>query len=146
MKRGLCTCDMLINICLCLLGYVPGLVHSWYIILKSPDRVRMEDLERHQIIINSPPATASMVISRQPDQTRIRFSHPEPFKTQARHSQDIFEQGALSPLSSTPFLNRPPAQPSQLNNVTYGSIEDDQSDEAPPSYDNVMNETSKQFQ
>ena len=36
-KRGLCSADSLINIALCVLGFFPGLLHSWYIILKYPD-------------------------------------------------------------------------------------------------------------
>ncbi|MCJ1311804.1 hypothetical protein MMC25_005477 [Agyrium rufum] len=36
-KRGLCSCDALLNILLCLLGYIPGLIHAWYIIAKYPD-------------------------------------------------------------------------------------------------------------
>ncbi|CUM67781.1 uncharacterized protein PRCAT00005486001 [Priceomyces carsonii] len=35
-RRGLCSCDSLINILLCFLGYFPGLIHSWYIIAKYP--------------------------------------------------------------------------------------------------------------
>lgn len=35
-RRGLCSCDSLINILLCILGYFPGLIHSWYIIAKYP--------------------------------------------------------------------------------------------------------------
>ncbi|CDK26359.1 unnamed protein product [Kuraishia capsulata CBS 1993] len=31
-RSGLCSCDVLINLLLCLLGYFPGLIHSWYII------------------------------------------------------------------------------------------------------------------
>ncbi|KGR20681.1 hypothetical protein MG9_02272, partial [Candida albicans P37037] len=33
---GCCSCDSLINIALCMLGYFPGLIHSWYIIAKYP--------------------------------------------------------------------------------------------------------------
>lgn len=36
-KVGICTADSLINIALCCLGYVPGLLHAWYIILKYPE-------------------------------------------------------------------------------------------------------------
>ncbi|ODQ52204.1 cation transport-related protein, partial [Saitoella complicata NRRL Y-17804] len=35
-KAGFCTADLLINICLCVLGVIPGLVHAWYIIGKYP--------------------------------------------------------------------------------------------------------------
>lgn len=36
-KVGLCTADSLINIALCCLGYIPGLIHAWYIIARNPD-------------------------------------------------------------------------------------------------------------
>ncbi|GAO47217.1 hypothetical protein G7K_1427-t1 [Saitoella complicata NRRL Y-17804] len=61
-KAGFCTADLLINICLCVLGVIPGLVHAWYIIGKYPEHDRRraargsqqrsrsvrEDLERAQ--------------------------------------------------------------------------------------------------
>lgn len=36
-KTGICSADSLINICLCMLGYLPGLLHAWYIIAKFPE-------------------------------------------------------------------------------------------------------------
>lgn len=48
-KRGLCSADGFINIALCMLGYLPGLIHSWYIISKYSWHEReyyYEDLER----------------------------------------------------------------------------------------------------
>ncbi|EQL02125.1 hypothetical protein G6O67_006208 [Ophiocordyceps sinensis] len=36
-KCGICGVDSLINILLCVLGYLPGLLHSWYIIAKFPE-------------------------------------------------------------------------------------------------------------
>ncbi|KAK3984726.1 hypothetical protein QBC44DRAFT_336517 [Cladorrhinum sp. PSN332] len=36
-KRGICSADSLINILLCTLGFIPGLLHAWYIIFKHPD-------------------------------------------------------------------------------------------------------------
>ncbi|KAL4928742.1 putative stress response RCI peptide [Aspergillus undulatus] len=36
-KLGICTADSIINIALCCLGYIPGLLHAWYIILKNPE-------------------------------------------------------------------------------------------------------------
>lgn len=35
-RRGVCSADAWINILLCILGYFPGLIHSWYIIAKYP--------------------------------------------------------------------------------------------------------------
>ncbi|KAF4552127.1 Proteolipid membrane potential modulator-like protein 1 [Elsinoe fawcettii] len=43
-KRGICSADSLINIALCLLGFLPGLLHSWYIIASYPDAT-YEELE-----------------------------------------------------------------------------------------------------
>ena len=37
MKRGLCSADSFINLALCCLGFVPGLLHAWYIISKYPE-------------------------------------------------------------------------------------------------------------
>ncbi|KAJ6098785.1 hypothetical protein N7467_000320 [Penicillium canescens] len=37
-KAGICTADSIINIALCLLGYLPGLIHAWYIIVKYPEQ------------------------------------------------------------------------------------------------------------
>ena len=45
-KRGLCSADSLINLMLCFLGYLPGLVHSWYIILKYPVRRALRSRRR----------------------------------------------------------------------------------------------------
>ncbi|GAW10748.1 hypothetical protein EKO27_g4333 [Xylaria grammica] len=49
-KCGLCSADSIINILLCVLGYIPGLLHAWYIIAKFPDtdeyeRVPQQDYE-----------------------------------------------------------------------------------------------------
>ncbi|KAI5806782.1 hypothetical protein DFH27DRAFT_357780 [Peziza echinospora] len=36
-KRGICSADSFINLALCMLGFIPGLLHAWYIIAKYPD-------------------------------------------------------------------------------------------------------------
>ncbi|GAB7346755.1 hypothetical protein MBLNU459_g1859t1 [Dothideomycetes sp. NU459] len=36
-KRGICSADSLINIALCCIGFLPGLIHAWYIISAYPD-------------------------------------------------------------------------------------------------------------
>jgi len=36
-KTGICSADSLINLCLCMLGFLPGLLHAWYIIAKYPE-------------------------------------------------------------------------------------------------------------
>ncbi|KAF2248856.1 UPF0057-domain-containing protein, partial [Trematosphaeria pertusa] len=44
-KRGICSADSLINLCLCCLGYLPGLIHAWYIILQYPEVYEYEGLQ-----------------------------------------------------------------------------------------------------
>ncbi|KAI0387835.1 hypothetical protein F5Y04DRAFT_241096 [Hypomontagnella monticulosa] len=41
-KCGLCSADSIINILLCVLGYIPGLIHSWYIISRYPESYEYE--------------------------------------------------------------------------------------------------------
>jgi len=36
-KSGICSADSIINLALLCLGYIPGLLHAWYIIAKHPD-------------------------------------------------------------------------------------------------------------
>ncbi|KAK4213804.1 hypothetical protein QBC37DRAFT_163886 [Rhypophila decipiens] len=36
-KCGICSADSIINILLCCLGYLPGLIHAWYLIAKYPE-------------------------------------------------------------------------------------------------------------
>jgi len=36
-KCGICSADSVINIALCMLGFIPGLLHAWYIIAKYPE-------------------------------------------------------------------------------------------------------------
>ncbi|CAK1358376.1 Plasma membrane proteolipid 3 [Cercospora beticola] len=52
-KRGICSADSLINIALCCLAYLPGLLHAWYIISISPDptyeQVAQQDAERGNV-------------------------------------------------------------------------------------------------
>ncbi|KAI0014447.1 hypothetical protein F4779DRAFT_612737 [Xylariaceae sp. FL0662B] len=43
-KTGLCSADSIINILLCMLGYIPGLLHAWYIIAKFPETFEYESV------------------------------------------------------------------------------------------------------
>ncbi|KAA8904992.1 hypothetical protein FN846DRAFT_779288 [Sphaerosporella brunnea] len=56
-KRGICSADSIINIALCMLGFLPGLLHAWYIIAKYPDPLeevaygylRVDQESRHHV-------------------------------------------------------------------------------------------------
>jgi len=43
-KRGLCSADSLINLALCMLGFLPGLLHAWYVIATTPDTYEYEEV------------------------------------------------------------------------------------------------------
>lgn len=121
-KRGCCSVDLLINLLLCTLGVIPGIIHAWFVILD--DQHRQQDDEERQLLVVLPSTQQSVLINTQPRQTRITFKHPEPFlenrveegEQQIRHHSSIIEEGNLSPLSRD-----------------YGT-----SDDPPPSYDNAM--------
>ncbi|PKS09130.1 hypothetical protein jhhlp_003744 [Lomentospora prolificans] len=63
-KCGICSGDSLINILLFCLGYIPGLIHAWYIIAKYPDpvfeydSVDQEDGSRVTYVVIQSPATS----------------------------------------------------------------------------------------
>lgn len=44
-KRGIVSCESVICILLCLLGYVPGVLYAIYIVLEYPDQVALEKME-----------------------------------------------------------------------------------------------------
>jgi len=53
-KRGLCSADSLINLALCLLGFVPGLIHAWYIIFTVPEGYeRVVDVESGRGVVRA---------------------------------------------------------------------------------------------
>ncbi|KAI8984262.1 hypothetical protein BDF20DRAFT_905262 [Mycotypha africana] len=57
MKTG-CSIDLLINVCLCALGAIPGIIHGFYIVHKYNDKI--EDLEagsfRYERVVTDEPA------------------------------------------------------------------------------------------
>ncbi|KAI9470303.1 hypothetical protein LPJ79_000743 [Coemansia sp. RSA 1821] len=60
LRRG-CGADFLINCGLTALGYLPGLIHAWYLICKYPTHeyemlVDDEEAPRHHVVIISSPS------------------------------------------------------------------------------------------
>jgi hypothetical protein len=62
-KRGICSADSLINVCLFVLGYIPGLLHAWYIIATYPDpgyeRLDNTESQVHVIYVRGGPPPPS---------------------------------------------------------------------------------------
>lgn len=159
-KRGFCSCDFLINVALSMLGYVPGLIHAWYIILTDPNYID-DDIEQ-QIFIVNPPAGTQAVHIHQPPQATITFTHPEPFLESRNSRTKPDSDNRFSPVSMSPnqsYINkfnkgqqygRFPAPGSSVS-PNYGAVIDpndpgSQPTEDPPSYQAVMSETAKQYE
>merc|ERR1712093_884670 len=64
-KRGICSADSLINILLCVLGYIPGLLHAWYIIARFP-----EEEYDYEHLPDSENRVTYYYVSHQPGQPR----------------------------------------------------------------------------
>lgn len=115
-RRGLCTSDSLINILLCMLGYFPGLIHSWYIIAKYPPyAIRHES--KVYYVYQTQPDLENQGGERLSRSTRgSRYGH--------RHHHHHQHQGEV--------LDR---EPLPVANPTYGSTSDRTRDEtSPPAY------------
>ncbi|KAK9487437.1 hypothetical protein V1527DRAFT_460560 [Lipomyces starkeyi] len=147
-KRGICSVDSLINIALCMLGFIPGLLHSWYIIARFPEEPFIEstDLEsqdyssRHQ---SAPGFTTfysrqQFVYSPIPQQVPIVFSPNSP----APAAQAPLQTGVYPPAASVP------AQPAHVDDSATGLSANDtvpsnrdavagNSDTVPPPYEEI---------
>ncbi len=49
-RRGLCSSDLIINVMLCMFGYIPGLLHAWYIVANYPPYYDLYDEERQLML------------------------------------------------------------------------------------------------
>ncbi|KAJ5719206.1 hypothetical protein N7493_007661 [Penicillium malachiteum] len=114
-KAGICTADSIINIALCLLGYIPGLIHAWYIILKYPEQdyddaayepipggsSQRRDLENGQVTY--------YYVSHQPPQRQPQRSYgttDAPAQQPARNNQP--QTGGASSSEQPATESRPP--------------------------------------
>ncbi|KAK9237764.1 hypothetical protein V1525DRAFT_403281 [Lipomyces kononenkoae] len=142
-KRGICSADSLINVALCMLGFIPGLLHSWYIIARFPEDpfIDATDLEaqeysrRHQ---NAPGFTTfysrqQFVYSPIPQQVPAggfpRHSPAAP-ADQAPPQQ---QTGVYPPAASVPTQ----AEDFAAGPSTNGAPAQNSSDAVPPPYEEV---------
>ena len=118
-KRGLCSADSLINILLCCLGFIPGLIHAWYIIAKYPE----EDYDYERV----------------PDsESRVTYYYVSHEPAQRNYGTQGAQQGQPKKPNRAPQVpehSRPAAGPS----VGAGGEEPG----APPSYSDVVKGDNK---
>lgn len=107
-KCGLCSADSLLNLLLCMLGYVPGLLHAWYIIAKYPEPVGYyvgEDDDQG--------GRVTYVVVSQED---VEAGRVPPGARLARHHQQRQARGPGP---------KPKSQPGRQAHMSYGTGGDD---------------------
>lgn len=129
-KCGICSADSLINILLCMLGYVPGLLHAWYIIAKFPDPSDYEVIPQ-----DAESAHVTYIYVRGPDgqERRQQRSAVAPKNTRVQ-SQAQGGYGSTAPPVAP--------QPHQESNGTWsepnGAGEGSVGGAVPPSYEQAI--------
>ncbi|KAI0903062.1 hypothetical protein F4824DRAFT_458324 [Ustulina deusta] len=130
-KCGLFSADSIINILLCLLGYIPGLLHAWYIIAKFPETYDYERVPHDYEHGNVGGERVTYVIVPAP------HPHPQPNaqpqyhpQQQPKHAQPVNYGTA----SAAPDVGSSSAHPPQAASTSGG----DNSERAPPSYSEAV--------
>lgn len=144
-KCGICSADSVINILLCLLGYVPGLLHAWYIIAKYPehdyyDYERVGDRERGSGGAGSGRVTY-VVVQDEEDGRRHNTPRPSGGRPQQQHPKPPGRQANMSYGATTnPESHSAPYHPAPAQQAGYhGDGGAGPSDGAPPpSYAQVV--------
>ena len=116
-RRGICLMDSLINILLCILGYFPGLIHSWYVIAKYPPYSRRYELKVYYIYQN---------LADLESQTQRSNHH---------HHHHHHHSGAPSAVSQQPLAILAPNYGSTNEHVTQEGSSNGNS--APPAYSEI---------
>ncbi|ODV59201.1 YqaE/Pmp3 family membrane protein ASCRUDRAFT_77284 [Ascoidea rubescens DSM 1968] len=168
-RRGICSVDTLINIALCCLGIIPGILHSWYIISRyPPDYIYID--EEQQFYYPSPnrsnqniayPSPLLIDVSRQqssPHNCQHHQNHQQQLAQknqsiqplvshstqtyQPNHSQSQSQsQSQIQIQNQNQYQNQPQPQPQNQSN--YGSTSNDNNPQGPPpAYNEVLNESS----
>ncbi|KAK2771774.1 hypothetical protein FQN53_004888 [Emmonsiellopsis sp. PD_33] len=110
-KVGVCSADSLINLALLVLGYVPGLLHAWYIILKYPENDE-EYPEGYQPIVGADGR------HHDPESGRVTYyyvAHQPPSPHTGSHPHPQRSYGTNQPPHNAPGVDpatRPQPQPS----------------------------------
>ncbi|KAE8154501.1 UPF0057-domain-containing protein [Aspergillus avenaceus] len=118
-KVGICTADSIINLALCCLGYVPGLLHAWYIILKYPEQ-DPDDPFYEPIPGNS---------RRDAENGRITYYYVSHQQNQHPSQRGY---GTVAPPTSSPQQQRQPAPKPQNEPAPGSSSDQGHSDSRPP--------------
>lgn len=95
-KVGVCTPDSIINILLCTLGFIPGLLHAWYIIAKYPEP---DDSQGYEPIDGGESRVAYYYVDpRQSQQPQPQSAPQRGYGTQHQGHQGAVIAGGSQPL------------------------------------------------
>lgn len=111
-KRGICSADSLINICLCALGGIPGILHAWYIISQYPHQEQggLCDAE-------SARNTRYVVIHEPQSSVKVSIPSAQPYTGYgATASTNQSHSGAVNASSSAPPNRSGPVE--GIDNIT----------------------------
>lgn len=115
---GVCSADSFINILLCMLGYLPGLIHSWYIIATHPPYELAENSKIYYVF-----QSQDNLESQRGNGRSNRADHCE------NHCDHHCDQHAGSVReNSRPVL----VEPQPLAGPNYGSTSDQAAEGVPP--------------
>jgi uncharacterized membrane protein YqaE (UPF0057 family) len=130
-KCGICSADSLINILLSLLGYIPGLLHAWYVIARYPEPpYEYESLPQH-----NEGGRVTYVYVQAPNNQQ---PHPQPHPQQHQQAKSGAQHGGMNYGTQNSAQNHS-AQPQQhagSSNAGEGSSNNHES--VPPSYADVV--------
>ncbi|KAJ0114713.1 hypothetical protein N8I77_001092 [Diaporthe amygdali] len=127
-KCGICSADSVINILLCVLGFLPGLLHAWYIIAKFPE----PDYGNYERVGDSENGRVTYVVVQQ-DENGRRSQRPRGQGQPKPTRQGNMNYGT----SPTNNAGSSSARPQQQQG--YANGEGSSADQAPPpSYAQVV--------
>jgi hypothetical protein len=141
-KKGICSADSIINIALCMLGVLPGLLHAWYVILQNPENLeqyhQVPDHERGNA------GTTYYVISHEPSrQEQLSYgtvgSQPNAGQFPGQHSGGVGsfagqqQKNVKSAKSASAPAHAPTSRPQQ-----GGEGSSSQPEGPPPSYADII--------
>ncbi|KAK4109115.1 UPF0057-domain-containing protein [Canariomyces notabilis] len=134
-KRGLCSADSIINILLFILGYIPGLLHAWYIIAKYPEPPYDYDYEA---VPGAEQGRIYVFVAGQPPQQQQGFAQPKPgAQSPMNYGTTSSQGGSASASAAAPSQHY---QQQQQEQGTTNAAEAGPSDGGapPPSYAQVV--------
>ncbi|KAI5464936.1 hypothetical protein BGZ63DRAFT_167040 [Mariannaea sp. PMI_226] len=132
-KCGICSADSVINILLCVLGYVPGLLHSWYIIAKYPE----PPYEYEALPTDREGGRVTYVYVQCPQGQQQQHHHQQQAKAPApQNNMNYGTQNAAA--SSAPAIQSQPAPQPQQHGVTDAGEGSSDHQGVPPSYAEVV--------